>query len=317
MKTSRRRIQHCVVGLTLLLIAPGVTASQKSPDVPFPDGYRSWRHVKSVVVGPEHKSFATEGGKVFHFYANPQAIEGYRTGKFPNGSVLVRETLRMIAGEGESKGILTEGNRSALDVMIKDDRLYQQTGGWGFETFDSKGSRLAEKDRAQCYACHSKREDHDLVFTSPVLLTDAGTPYPEGYRRWTFLHSSMVPPTFDAFSKKPCEKPCMAGLFHFYASDKAMEGLRTGSYPDGAILAEEMLEWLPNSSGGGREGQRRIIGVMVKDSQRYTSTGGWGYGLFDDGSRADKLDAKARETCHQCHVARKDQGYVFAEYRER
>jgi hypothetical protein len=301
-----------------LVIASGVTGSQKSPDVPFPDGYRSWQHVKSVVVGPEHKSFAAEGGKVFHFYANPQAIEGYRAGKFPNGSVLVRETLRTIAGAGESKGILTEGDRSALDVMIKDDRLYKETGGWGFETFDSKGKLLAEKDRAQCYSCHSKRLDHDLVFTNLVVSPDAGTPYPEGYRRWTFLHSSMVPPaTFDAFSKKPCEKPCMAGLFHFYASDKAIEGLRTGSYPDGAILAEEMLEWLPNSNGGAKEGQRRIIGVMVKDSQRYTSTGGWGYGLFDDGSRVDKLDAKARETCHQCHVPRKDRGYVFTEYRER
>lgn len=142
-------------------------------------------------------------------------------------------------------------------------------------------------------------------------------PYPEGYRHWTFLHSSMVPPTFDAFKKKPCEKPCVAGLFHFYANDKAMEGLRSGSYPDGAIIAEEMLEWLSNPNGGAKEGQRRVVGVMVKDSQRYSSTGGWGYGSFDEGSKDNILDAKARQSCHQCHVARKDQGYVFTEYRER
>jgi hypothetical protein len=77
-----------------------------------------------------------------------------------------------------------------------------------------------------------------------------------------------------------------------------------------------MLEWL-STSNGAKEGPRRIVGVMVKDSRRYDSTGGWGYGTFDDGSRVDKLDAKMRQTCHQCHVARKDQGYVFAEYRER
>ena len=80
---------------------------------------------------------------------------------------IVRETLRAVAGEGDSKGILNEGERSALDVMVKDDRLYQETGGWGFETFDSKNARLAEKGRAQCYACHSKQKDHDLVFTHP------------------------------------------------------------------------------------------------------------------------------------------------------
>ena len=83
-----------------------------------------------------------------------------------------------------------------------------------------------------------------IWFSARSGAAEAGTPYPDGYRQWTFLHSSMVPPTFDAFKKKPCEKPCMAGIFHFYANDKAMEGLRTGSYPDGAIIAEEMLEWL-------------------------------------------------------------------------
>jgi hypothetical protein len=96
-----------------------------------------------------------------------------------------------------------------------------------------------------------------------------------------------------------------------------MEGLRTGSYPDGAIFAEEMLEWLGSPKGGGKEGQRRLIGVMVRNSQRYSSTGGWGYGSFDDGSTLDKLDLKERETCYQCHVPRKDQGYIFTEYRER
>ncbi|HLK62241.1 MAG TPA: cytochrome P460 family protein [Bryobacteraceae bacterium] len=309
-------VRGAVAFVILSVIALRVTAAEKSPEVPFPDGYRSWQHVKSVVIGAGHPSFASEGTRMFHFYANRQAIEGYRAGRFPNGSVIVRETLRTTVGEGESKGVLKEGERSALDVMVKDDRLYKETGGWGFEAFDSKYARLAEKDRAQCYACHSKQKDHDLVFGT-LRVDDAGTPYPEGYRHWTFLHSTMVPPTFDAFGKKPCEKPCMAGVFHFYANDQAMDGLRTGSYPDGAIIAEEMLEWISTANGGAKEGQRRVVGVMVKDSQRYGSTGGWGYGSFADGSRADKLDEKSREACHQCHIARKDQGYVFTEYRER
>ena len=317
MENNRNEIVWRTAGIVIFFVfAFGITAGVES-EVPFPDGYRSWQHVKSVVVGPEHRSFAGEGGKIFQFYANPEAVEGYRAGKFPNGSVLVRETLHTIAGEGESKGILKEGERSGLDVMRKDDRLYQETGGWGFETFDSKNARLAAKDRAQCYACHSKQKDHDLVFsTLSSAAAGQGTPYPEGYRQWTFLHSSMVPATFAAFGKKPCEKPCVAGVFYFYANHKAMDGLRTGSYADGAIFAEEMLEWL-STANGAKEGQRRIIGVMVKDSQRYNSTGGWGYGNFDDGSRTDTLDAGKREACHQCHVARKDQGYVFTEYRER
>jgi hypothetical protein len=54
-------------------------------------------------------------------------------------------------------------------------------------------------------------------------------PFPDGYRHWTFLHSSMAPPTFGDFQKKPCEKPCTSGLYHFYANEQAMQGLKTGA----------------------------------------------------------------------------------------
>jgi hypothetical protein len=317
MESNCKRIAWGLVVFVIdCVFASGIIAGEIAK-VPFPNGYKSWQHVKTVMFGPEHKSFATEGARIFHFYANPLAVQGYRDGKFPNGAVIVRETLRAVAGDGESKGVLKEGERTALDVMWKDDKTYPETGGWGFETFGNKNARLAEKDRAQCYACHSKQKDHDLVFSTLTAAADAGTPYPEGYRSWTFLHSSQVPATFDAFGKKPCEKPCMAGIFHFYANPKAMDGLRTGSYPDGAIIAEEMLEWVSTTNGSAKEGQRRVIGVMVKDSRRYSSTDGWGYGSFDDGSTTDKLDTAKREACHQCHVARKDQGYVFTEYRVR
>jgi hypothetical protein len=291
-RTQNRNVWHAVAMGMLLGSALGITAAER-PEVPFPDAYASWRPVKT----------ASEEGKIYHFYANPQAVEGYRAGKFPNGAILVRETLK-------------EGERTGLDVMLKDDRLYTESGGWGFETFDSRKGRLAEDARTRCYTCHSKQKEHDLVFTTLAFAADAGTPYPEGYRHWTFLHASLVPATFDAFKKKPCEKPCMAGIFYFYANDKAMAGLRTGTYADGAIIAEEMLEWLSTSTGA-KEGQRRVVGVMVKDSKRYSSTDGWGYGSFDEDGRTDKLEAKQREACHTCHVSRKDQGYVFTEYRER
>jgi len=282
------------------------TAAEIGPDVPFPDSFRSWQHVKSEFGG----------GKIFQFYGNPAAVEGYQTGKFPNGSILVRETLRAIQSEGDSTGMVKEGERTGVDVMVKDDHLYATTGGWGFETFDNKNARANANDRAKCYNCHSRQKDRDFVFTS--LSVPAGTPYPEGYRHWTFLHSSMVPPTFSAFGKKPCEKPCMAGIFHFYANDKAIEGLRNGgTYSDGAIIAEEMLEWVSTTANSAKEGQRRIVGVMVKDSQRYGTTGGWGYGSFEGDSRTDKLDEKAHAACHQCHIARQAQGYVFTEYHER
>ena len=96
-----------------------------------------------------------------------------------------------------------------------------------------------------------------------------------------------------------------------------MIGLRSGVYADGSIIAEELLEMLGSPSGGGKEGERRLVGVMVKDSQRYASTGGWGFGSYDGDSREDTLDSAAKTACFACHIPRKDKGYVFTEYRER
>ena len=88
----------------------------------------------------------------------------------------------------------------------------------------------------------------------------------------------MVPTNCDAFGNKPCVQPCTAGLFHFYANDKAMVGLRTGSYPDGAIIAEELLEWLASSKGGGKEGYRSdgvrpTICAIARKRERYFGLG--------------------------------------------
>jgi hypothetical protein len=146
---------------------------------------------------------------------------------------------------------------------------------------------------------------------------DTTVPFPKGYRNWTFLHSSMVGPKLEGFWKRPCEKPCTAGIFYFYANDKAMAGLRNGAYADGAIIAEEMLEYQGRETGGGKEGSRRVVGVMVKDGQRYSSTGGWGFGFYDGDTLKDQLDGAGRQACFQCHVPRKDHGYVFSEYTER
>src|SRR5580692_2917424 len=146
---------------------------------------------------------------------------------------------------------------------------------------------------------------------------DQTVPYPEGYRHWTHLHASLIGPTLAGFWKRPCQKPCTAGIFHFYGNEKAMMGLRTGTYADGAVIAEELLEMLGSATGGGKEGERRLVGVMVKDSNRYAPTGGWGFGSYDGDSREDNLDSVAKTACFTCHIPRKDHGYVFTGYKER
>jgi hypothetical protein len=157
-----------------------------------------------------------------------------------------------------------------------------------------------------------------LISLTTLVASDAPTvPYPAQYRTWTHLHASFIGGKLPGFWTPACEKPCTAGIFHFYGNSQAMEGLRTGTYPDGAIIAEELLEVLGHDNGSGKEGTRHFVGVMVKDSNLYSETGGWGFGKFDTGSKVNSLDSKAQKDCFTCHIPRKDKGYVFTEYQER
>jgi hypothetical protein len=142
-----------------------ISAQDKRP-VSFPEGYRSWQHVKSILIGPEHSTFVRRGG-LHHYYANDQALVGYQTGRFPNGSVIVDEGLSTKEGEGHAKGILMERERRTVEVMVKDDNLYKDTGGWGYERFEreDKRGRLTVSDQAMCHGCHAQAQDRDHVFS--------------------------------------------------------------------------------------------------------------------------------------------------------
>src|SRR4051794_38794085 len=89
----------------------------------FPTEFRKWAHVKSVLVGPQSAAFATEGG-IHHIYANDKALEGYDTGKFPDGSVIVYDLLET----KEVAGNTIEGPTRRVDAMVKQSERSRTTG---------------------------------------------------------------------------------------------------------------------------------------------------------------------------------------------
>jgi hypothetical protein len=137
-------------------------AGEEPGAVPYPSDYRKWVHVKSTAVGPQNPRFASNGG-LHHFYANAKALEGYKTGKFPDGSVLIDDLLEF----KENEGVSAEGARRRVAVMQKDSVRFRETGGWGFEVFkgDEVAPSLKAEGKAACFACHSKQKDRDSVFS--------------------------------------------------------------------------------------------------------------------------------------------------------
>lgn len=138
-------------------------APNRNAGVAYPDGYRTWTHVKSSVISPSHKSFAANGG-FQHIYANAEANRGYQTRSFPEGSIIAFEWLDMT----DTQGAFAEGPRRQLDVMVKDASRYSATGGWGFQRFmkDSKTELSTTLTPDQCFACHDKLKRDGLVLST-------------------------------------------------------------------------------------------------------------------------------------------------------
>jgi hypothetical protein len=144
-------------------IAASLTMAQ-AHEVPYPEGYRAWRHVKSMVINEGHPLHSAFGG-IHHIYANEAAVKGYASGKFPDGAVIVFDLLEA----RDEDHAITEGARKVLGVMHKDAKQWASTGGWGFEGFagDSKSERVVRADAAaKCFTCHTALKDRDYVFST-------------------------------------------------------------------------------------------------------------------------------------------------------
>jgi hypothetical protein len=155
-----------IFSLALVCLTASILQTASAADPPpvaYPEGYRHWYHVKSMVIDPGHPLYESFGG-IHHIYANKKAIEGYRQGRFPDGAVIVFDLLEAKRADNA----VTEGARKVVGVMHKDSKKYAATGGWGFEGFAAgkKTERaVGANAKAACFDCHTAQKEHDFVFS--------------------------------------------------------------------------------------------------------------------------------------------------------
>lgn len=150
--------------LATLGAAATTAALAADPRVPYPEGYRDWQHVKSMVIEEGHPLYDAFGG-IHHIYANDKALEGYREGTFPDGSVLIFDLLEAV----HDGNAITEGPRKVVGVMHKDANQYKATGGWGFEGFgggDRSNRVVGDNAASACFGCHAPRKAQDYTFST-------------------------------------------------------------------------------------------------------------------------------------------------------
>lgn len=134
---------------------------------------------------------------------------------------------------------------------------------------------------------------------SPIF----GVKIPQGYRRWQLIAPAQEAPPLDE-------------LRATLGNRVAISAYRTGArpFPDGTILVK--LAWKrgqsPEFAPASVPGAATTVQVMVKDSRRYASTGGWGFGRFVDGRPVDRAQHEACFACHDARVAERD--FVFTRF---
>lgn len=155
-----------LAGLAALLMVGWLVAAETGPSqavVPYPTGFREWRHLGSVISHPSDKPDAP-AGLIHHIYANEKAVEGLRTGVYPEGAVFVADWFAL---KEKYPGSLDEGARDRTDVMVRDAR-FAETGGWGYDQFagDSRDIRNVRPGPTNaCFECHAKVRQRGFVFT--------------------------------------------------------------------------------------------------------------------------------------------------------
>lgn len=138
---------------------------------------------------------------------------------------------------------------------------------------------------------------------TPAASPIYGVTIPEGYREW-----QMIAPAAEA---APLDE-----LRVVLGNPVAIKAIKNATlpFPDGTILVK--LAYKKKQSDDFEPatvpGAPTTVQIMVKDSRKYASTGGWGFGRFINGMPADLAQ---HQTCFACHAARvKDRDYVFTRY---
>jgi hypothetical protein len=143
--------------------------------------------------------------------------------------------------------------------------------------------------------------------TAPIFVDKL----PAGYRDWTVISVAH-------------EEGNLHSLGAILGNEVAIKAYREGKlpFPDGTIIASLHWRHEPSEENNKIFGRRQSfvagsptnVQFMVKDSKKYASTGGWGFGHFNERDGNKPGDAALLKACFPCHQKAKDSDLIFTRY---
>jgi hypothetical protein len=146
-----------------------------------------------------------------------------------------------------------------------------------------------------------------VVGAAGAVPADTDLKPPTAYRQWFHVNSMVVDKTSPLFES-------LGGMHNVSVNAIGLPALKKGmAFPDKTMFVSDLHEFTVND-GSYIEGGRKILALMVKDTKKYATTGGWGFQAWAGGDPKKPVVTDATKQCFACHEPQKDHDYVFSTY---
>jgi Cytochrome P460 len=163
-----RKLRLILSSFGMFAMIGTVFAQSTANNVPFPNGFRDWFLVNTMIVTKDSPIFAQIGG-LHHIYVNQVAFPTLKAGgpyPYPDGSVFADDVHEFSVKDGS----YVEGGKKAVTVMVKDGKKYASTGGWGFQVWagGDPSKPLIGDATKPCFTCHTPQKAQDFTFSTYI-----------------------------------------------------------------------------------------------------------------------------------------------------
>jgi hypothetical protein len=147
--------------MLLISLTLGTLVTLYAENVKYPQEYKEWKHIKKMIIKPEHPMGDIFHG-IHHIYANDKAYDGYKKGKFEDGSIIALDFLNY----EDINATISETSRIYVAVMQKSTTKYKSTHGWGYEAFKGNTEeKLVVDIQKICVNCHESQVKNNYIFS--------------------------------------------------------------------------------------------------------------------------------------------------------
>lgn len=144
-------------------LKPDVKLPQTLNGITYIPDYKNWQPISTT------ERF--DNGTMRVIFGNDIAVKAIKDNNirpWPNGTIFAKVAWDQLE---DKDGNVTTGAFKQIEYMIKDDKKYASTKGWGWARFKTPEMVPYGKTAlftSECVDCHKPLKDEDFVFTKPI-----------------------------------------------------------------------------------------------------------------------------------------------------